>query len=286
MIAFLGALGLGLIAAGLSACSDETVPLADHIKLPKLKDSTEFDSIAKETDVDDTADLSQHERTELAGDASKGTLYFLRQLHNAPGLSERRQQFIGLYQYRILQFLEEKKIKHVFAEAMTEKLTGAEAGRQMKDAYGAKWDEIFSQYAGELSPTPSDKWKTFAFYLGADALYGLRNPDVVLHPVASVSENQLIVRLIKEGAPKSRRFVYDMRESWATRELLDYINQHPGEDVVLIYGVVHSFCDDFQKAGSDIQIKGIWWEPKSAGIRSYYRLNENELPASCISSVQ
>lgn len=216
-------------------------------------------------------------RVDLEGDPRLGQILFIRQWHISffppKEESERQKKLQQAFQYQaeIYSVLEEMEAKHVFVENL---------GRDFSPSHKeALFDFMFANNEN-LIPRSTDSRKVreqkntlLLAVFGAGTVYGLTHPETFLHRIATRQEGdrfkEIEEQMIKKYGrnieewfkePEFREFAFTERESWATREVIQFLRKNPGEKVVLIYGGAHSFCDDFIRADFKPRMVSLWWE--------------------------
>ncbi|MFO1520420.1 MAG: hypothetical protein U1F57_12290 [bacterium] len=208
-------------------------------------------------------------QTDLPGDPRVGTVIFIRQAHYSrwdleedflrrdPQAYLRHQYYTEAYQWEILKFLEALQPRHVFSEGLDRNLTNPnEVNHYLSTALErAEIEPLQESLVGPLPPRPQGELLEIIIHHEAVNLYALRHPQLQWHQVMTNAESlidnlhyeaysQCVLRNEEGCSERDEAFVMATRESWASRELMQFLRAHPGETAVLIYGAAHQFCDD------------------------------------------
>ncbi|MDL1872490.1 hypothetical protein FBR05_09805 [Deltaproteobacteria bacterium PRO3] len=232
-------------------------------------------------------------RIDMAGDPAVGTVYHIRQFHLPPPfLSDENPtldtyETIGAYHKEMLGALEGLKQRHIFVEGLAFDIPANIPREQMMDLLRRNFPEAVG-YLEKQDPveTRHQKDTILTALIGADFLYAFHHPEVTLHKTLTLSEAEFTLRKVDEikkrhggnlrlvaQDPEFLDLALDRREDWATREMIQFLKEHPGESLVLVYGGAHRFCDDFVSAGLAPRMISVWWK-KPGGY-------EMPVPSSC-----
>ena len=230
------------------------------------------------------------EKVELEGDPSFGTVYYIRQSHNVPGLERAdplRYDEILRYQYEIYKELERLRPKYLFREDSHLQLPDGRAREaHLTQQFGRPFYDWMRETVSGPLPENFDRLSDEQKRLLADyegfSFYHLRHDDVGLFNTTTLDEfakidamiKQLEIELREEAAalklhvhhhPRLRPIVYDLRESIAVREIKRFLEQHAGAKIALIFGRNHEFRDDFEKFPRPPRLISISFDPAGNG---------------------
>ncbi|HKY64237.1 MAG TPA: hypothetical protein VJR29_12550 [bacterium] len=220
-------------------------------------------------------------RYDLLGDPKKyGTIYFYRQSYSSmpdmdPGLESLEPYRAGMeYQRHIVDSLELFMPKHVFVEDLPIDIPAGDREPLMnfiRDGLG-DFKNFFSKHDLPSEREPN-YFRLLAIYKQAALIYAYNHPEVALHRTIDPGESdELMDQLARvwnshQGNPDAvrkdpefHRLMFTLREAYAVREIMKFYKDHPGEDIALIFGKLHSFCDNFQAIGFMPRIASIWWD--------------------------
>jgi len=263
MRAILPFLGYSLGAAALSFLASGCTPKK---KIPpKGSESVKFDGRIIQLPRKDFR-VERH----LAGDPKLGSVIWIRDYHAPPlkagdGSSEGWPPIVLEYQWQVLGLLEMFQPRNIFYEE--ERLSGG-LNLALKYLYrspsGINKEMLNAQELRSM-PTvsgkkPSSEVSSFVARFGAPIAFLLRHPDEAeiqrtLNPEEYVASRNALKRILscnkQHGAQAKKcndlfqEHSLRRREAWATREMIQYLRDHPGADVILLFGAAHQFCDDF-----------------------------------------
>lgn len=214
-----------------------------------------------------TSGVALKSRVDLEGDPSVGTIFFLRNYHT-PGMEVMHsddprlvdyRMFIVASQWEALQLLEQLGAKNVFYERVSISTTGPEYTEELR-SQDPRILPIVDTLRSAGREMPDYGLGIFNVDIGAPYSYALRNPEVHLHPVFTPEEQLQSIGIMKSGDEKARNKDFFDREAWATRNIMKYLQAHPGESIVVVFGAIHNFCDDFIKADFKPRIVSAWYE--------------------------
>lgn len=216
---------------------------------------------------------------------------FIRDRHDSklaqivPKLAET----VGKYQLKNWKLLEHLRPQHVFVENSSRDYPPEVLPREQEPGEFSKVKQTFSK--GVPGNPDAFKW-VYGIVYGAHLLYKINHPEVHLHktfkpedkaivskcgevidrtaipiypPLLGIDPNTHqeydVVRMVPDlDHPDYKRFCGYERESRATIEIKNFLKTNPGAKIAIIYGVAHSFCDDFQREKLDAELISVWFE--------------------------
>lgn len=171
--------------------------------------------------------------------AGQARVFFIRQIHDRPELSDRQRRGVGDYQFEILKLLAAMKPREVFEEGRCEAFS----------TFLATYPRITEAFpGGEVPEAPTGEQRGVLAEYGAALVYAHLFEFVALRPTAPSCEVEDGLHGLIAGAPSKAirdSLVYDVREAFAVQEILRFLAANPREDVVLIYGGLHEFKPEF-----------------------------------------
>lgn len=204
-------------------------------------------------------------RVDLEGDPEIGTLIFIRQSHLElrfkGGRDDDTDHLIEtlFYQAEIYDLLSELKPKHLFSEGLSRDFPPSqrEELQQYFNELNKPWQKHLAKFKDERV-----KQRFLLTVNGADRYYAANTEeDIFLHKVQTQEQSEQHKKIkIDEADMSFWKFIINTREEWATREIINFFRDNPGETAVLVFGGAHSFCDDFIRAGFRPHIISVWWE--------------------------
>lgn len=209
-------------------------------------------------------------RKELSGSPAVGQVSFIRQIHRntRTRLGDDVQESIGAYQAQVLAYLLEQNFDAIFSEghlqstmtrgerAEIDRILGrTEADRVYIDEESEKANEqvryIFQNF--NVHDVTSQQIQVLRDW-GADQVYAVIRDKPVIG-----SDN--VMELLPQ-TQMSDHGTFFARERGAAKQVREYLDQHPGSKVALVFGASHSFTFDFRR---DLPLSG--WFFKQFGER-------------------
>jgi hypothetical protein len=165
--------------------------------------------------------LIRRETVELEGNPNVGTIIHLRQMHQTLKENETEAREIGRYQYEIYQELLKQDIPDVFVEELGLPPT--------------------CSFSDSLEGPLSDQGLACFYSMGGAAVYAQARHGVILHHTQTAEERARIYQVVLSSSIQD---LMALNESFAPPHVLDFLDQHPGTKVALVFGAVHYFADD------------------------------------------
>jgi len=197
--------------------------------------------------------IGRNDRTDkvvLKGNPEVGDVTWFRQAHYAPWLDKNTKTAVALYQAQILRGLVPGKFQVVFSETpwVEDKDTMDGMRKAVLHHFGAGYD------LDRLTPGQLD----CLYRAGADVVYSVLQPGVALKGTQSKplhSATTLVHRITSQspGDTRSRPLTLFARERQTTMKVREYLDQHPGSKVALLFGALHDFRFDFRR---DLPLEG------------------------------
>jgi len=174
----------------------------------------------------------------LPGCSDIGTVTFIRQVHSLPRLSDSDLELISYSQEVILRHLAATDARVIFDEGQTDDIPPFSDVRQellsVKEVHAVFPEGIPSE---ELAP----QQRRLLARLGAVEVYAALNPGVALMATAGKDFERWQLSLQGVRPDLKEACAVPLREQEAVRKIREYLSQHPGEEVFLVYGAGHFF---------------------------------------------
>lgn len=205
-----------------------------------------------------------------------GAAIFLRQAHvnmTDGGISPEAM----ISQWELLYYLSEVlKPPVLFCESFPQNLSQNEARAWVERNASAHELALLNQLRDSGFPVqPSDELRRLVVRLRPSLVYAYlsRNPSVLLHRVMTpeegeASERQREAMIARCGSLASldrltcyrreENFTMHTREAWASREISAYHQSHPSVPIAIIFGGMHTFCDDFTHLSIGLKLVSVW----------------------------
>ncbi len=174
-----------------------------------------------------------------------GHVYFIKQRHHIQKAQpEEIKAKTDAYQYDMLKKLLEMDVKHVFDEGVI-----LDWKPEIYQNFSVREDIKKHFPEGQLPDRPNAEQMKILRKYGATIVYALIKGDVHIHPL--INNNDTYKRTneaARVGYSRSdKSFTNDTREKEATQIIMDFLKEHPGEKVALVYGRAHNFWQHFEK---------------------------------------
>jgi len=208
-----------------------------------------FDLMKKLTEKGIITKKNVEEVNVLKGNPNVGTVDFIRQAHAVPGMDVNFAKGISLYQLEILKVLEQKKYKAVFVEG-----EDFEDGKPivLSDDNQKEIKDSFFNYDAS---NPSEKQLELLSIFDASSIYRVLNEQAAIYGTENLLLNFKSGLLARHNSTTSHRnrYLSFAREKYAAKKVRKYLDEHPGEEVALIFGARHNFRFDFMR---DLPLEG------------------------------
>jgi len=218
-----------------------------------------------------TGPLFQQHHTDLQG--SLGNVSFYRDMHYR-GNQLPRPEVIRA-QWFLLRQLEAAKPRVLFVEGLQRRMTAREVRdyvfEHTEDANRGRVQQLLN-----TTPLPIEAPNgagVFVAHAGAAKIYAARNTnlsDLILLPIGTADQirqtNEIFRECDESENPNAcyenhREFVYDTRESWAVDQMIAWFRDPSNSnrrDISIVFGALHSICDDFQSKFYPVRIESYW----------------------------
>lgn len=249
--------------------------------------------------VDISSQVHMEITVELPGDPKNiGHILNIKNAHETSKLPSDTESLllyleIAQYQLQILKTLEslEPKPKYIFFEDTLTKSIDPEEARKIRvglDKFSST--EVLESLSGPLPDNiiydfVSDYVKgtinlnnplfhqvIYLHQVGAPTIYALRNQSYGVKLRATTNEKireeyrtKYAKKLSKWTSgilpqdPDLMHFLRDRREEVATKRMIKFLQNNPGERIILIYGAGHHFADDFRKYDFTPRLVSLSW---------------------------
>lgn len=233
-------------------------------------------------------------RPELTGDKAVGEVLFIRQIHRPPIFPFEVEQLssyedaasltvatwagmvkAGIYQAGILDVLVQVQPQHLFLEGATTTFA-PEASQRHMEGLRAEWEAaathpIYGPFMSRVDPRNPEGQLMMLALFGAGSVYAATFEGVTVHQTTSrddvVQDGELMDFYgEKHGsaaqAMNDPEFIapwMDGMEDRATRSVIEFLTDNPGEKIVLVFGAAHNFCDDFVRYNFIPKMDSIWF---------------------------
>ena len=234
-----------------------------------------------------------HVREELAGKAGMGEVHFLRMIH----LPMKKIDTIhetnpwkfrknGLFQFRVLQKLEELQPSYFFMEG-THPPKKAEQ-RVMIPTWDDR-EKIAAAFSGPLPEEPTEEQIWLLARNTAGPIYQIRHSEVEVLPTTNAQLKQVYMAAYQEMLQRGIRpednhpdyidKVKTPREVFVAKGMVELLLQNPGAKIALVYGAGHRFSDDIKNLGLEPAMTSYFWEfPKTNDFAKVNRVQDGLPP--------
>jgi len=209
--------------------------------------------------------LRRFEIVEREGDPRVGTVVFLRYIH----ASDRDKDYhvvvnTGLYQFEVLKEL--RRQYNAGVRALFEEGT-------FEDRVLTADERAFTQKIFPYLPSlPTRDQLHFVYKQNVTWIFSGLFPDVHNHRVMNRTEHEKDNLVYRQYSEAIRRFgkakanlqfaeyMITQRDGRTVRELKNYLDEHPGETVVVAFGSGHRLAEAFELMDFKARLVSVWWD--------------------------
>jgi hypothetical protein len=187
--------------------------------------------------------------------------------------------FVAAYQAKIFNELHELDVKHVFIEGFDQQYI--EEKSTLKNKHKARKQFGESKSISLEALTRND---LVSLYEETGAfLYAQSHNDVTIHPIPyDRGEFTRVSQLLRSMDPmdqcSAQEYIFTTHEQIAVDAAETFLTTHPGENVAIVFGYLHTLSDNFSPNFHSQMYTGDFFTPS---LRTNYDKQQRELLQNC-----
>lgn len=170
----------------------------------------------------------------------EGNITYIKQLHARDGQNKILRVLVGVYQYKVLQYLVKHEVKNIFVEGFTENVLpdhylrdNSAVQQSIKDLFPEGWEKV-------KTPSQEQAFKLADPKFGAAVIYAYLHDDVSLFLTITKSEDEIIkFHFTEKGAEGAIKHIVGVRDKLAMREVKRRFKDGAIDNAAIIFGALH-----------------------------------------------